>query len=138
MYPEGMVAPMRQELTQAGIEEARTADALESAINQKGTLMVVVNSIRGAAADGVHYHHQRAFLIDRAFQRVCRACFFNPGLSQFLAHGRHHSLWIHSSLLFRIRSNSLFYQPGQFEPLHFGVGCQKTRLAEYYLPIAIC
>jgi putative YphP/YqiW family bacilliredoxin len=50
MYPEGMVAPMRQELTQAGIEEARTADAVESAINQKGTLMVVVNSICGCAA----------------------------------------------------------------------------------------
>jgi putative YphP/YqiW family bacilliredoxin len=45
-----MVAPMRQELTQAGIEEARTADAVESAINQKGTLMVVVNSICGCAA----------------------------------------------------------------------------------------
>jgi putative YphP/YqiW family bacilliredoxin len=50
MYPEGMVAPMRQELTQAGIEEARTADAVENAIQQKGTLMVVVNSICGCAA----------------------------------------------------------------------------------------
>ena len=50
MYPEGMVAPMSQELTVAGIEEARTADAVESAINQKGTLMVVVNSICGCAA----------------------------------------------------------------------------------------
>jgi putative YphP/YqiW family bacilliredoxin len=45
-----MVAPMRQELTQAGIEEARTAQAVESAIQQKGTLMVVVNSICGCAA----------------------------------------------------------------------------------------
>jgi putative YphP/YqiW family bacilliredoxin len=50
MYPEGMVAPMRQELIQAGIEEARTADAVENAIQQKGTLMVVVNSICGCAA----------------------------------------------------------------------------------------
>ena len=50
MYPEGMLAPMRQELTQAGIEEARTADAVESAIQQKGTLMVVVNSVCGCAA----------------------------------------------------------------------------------------
>jgi len=50
MYPEGMLAPMRQELTQAGIEEARTADAVENAINQKGTLMVVVNSVCGCAA----------------------------------------------------------------------------------------
>src|SRR3954468_21640926 len=50
MYPEGMVAPMRQELTTAGIEEARTASDVENAINQKGTLMVVVNSICGCAA----------------------------------------------------------------------------------------
>ena len=38
MYPEGMVAPMRQELTAGGIEEARTAADVENAINQKGTL----------------------------------------------------------------------------------------------------
>jgi putative YphP/YqiW family bacilliredoxin len=50
MYPEGMVAPMRQELTSAGIDEARTAADVENAINQKGTLMVVVNSICGCAA----------------------------------------------------------------------------------------
>jgi putative YphP/YqiW family bacilliredoxin len=50
MYPEGMVAPMRQELSTAGIEEARTAADVENAINQKGTLMVVVNSICGCAA----------------------------------------------------------------------------------------
>ena len=50
MYPEGMVAPMRQELTVAGIQEARTAADVENAIQQKGTLMVVVNSICGCAA----------------------------------------------------------------------------------------
>src|SRR5260221_3714479 len=50
MYPEGMVAPMRQELTAGGIEEARTAADVENAVNQKGTLMVVVNSICGCAA----------------------------------------------------------------------------------------
>ena len=50
MYPEMMVAPMRQELTAAGIEEARTAADVEKAVAQKGTLMVVVNSICGCAA----------------------------------------------------------------------------------------
>jgi len=50
MYPEGMLAPMRQELTGAGIEEARTAADVENAIKQKGTLMVVVNSVCGCAA----------------------------------------------------------------------------------------
>lgn len=50
MYPEGMVAPMRQELTAGGIQEARTAADVENAIQQKGTTMVVVNSICGCAA----------------------------------------------------------------------------------------
>ena len=50
MYPEMMVAPMREELTSAGIEEARTAAEVENAISQKGTVMVVVNSICGCAA----------------------------------------------------------------------------------------
>jgi putative YphP/YqiW family bacilliredoxin len=50
MYPEMMVAPMRQELTSAGIEEARTAADVEKAVTQKGSVMVVVNSICGCAA----------------------------------------------------------------------------------------
>jgi putative YphP/YqiW family bacilliredoxin len=50
MYPEMMVAPMRQELTSAGIAEARTAAEVEKAIAEKGTVMVVVNSICGCAA----------------------------------------------------------------------------------------
>jgi putative YphP/YqiW family bacilliredoxin len=50
MYPEPMIAPMRQELTRFGIAEARTAAEVESAIAQPGTLMVVVNSVCGCAA----------------------------------------------------------------------------------------
>ena len=50
MYPEMMIAPMRQELTSAGIDEARTAVDVDAAVRQKGTVMVVVNSICGCAA----------------------------------------------------------------------------------------
>lgn len=50
MYPEMMIAPMREELTSAGIQETRTAADVEKAINQKGTTMVVVNSVCGCAA----------------------------------------------------------------------------------------
>jgi putative YphP/YqiW family bacilliredoxin len=50
MYPEMMIAPMREELTSAGIQETRTAAEVENAINQKGTTMVVVNSVCGCAA----------------------------------------------------------------------------------------
>jgi putative YphP/YqiW family bacilliredoxin len=50
MYPELMVIPMREELVRAGIEETRTAEAVESALARPGVTMVVVNSICGCAA----------------------------------------------------------------------------------------
>ncbi len=50
-YPESFVAPMREELTRLGIEELRTAEAVDATMNNAaGTLMVVVNSICGCAA----------------------------------------------------------------------------------------
>ena len=50
MYPEPMIAPMREELTRFGIEEARTAGDVEKAATAKGTVMIVVNSVCGCAA----------------------------------------------------------------------------------------
>lgn len=50
MYPEIMLIPMREELTRSGIEEARTAEAVDAALAKPGTTMVVVNSICGCAA----------------------------------------------------------------------------------------
>ena len=50
MYPELMVIPMREELTRAGVTEARTSAEVDAAISQPGTTMVVVNSICGCAA----------------------------------------------------------------------------------------
>jgi len=42
---------MREDLTRLGVEELRTADAVDQTIkDSKGTLMVVVNSICGCAA----------------------------------------------------------------------------------------
>jgi putative YphP/YqiW family bacilliredoxin len=50
-YPELMIRPMREELTRLGVEEARTPEAVDAAVEQtKGTLMVVVNSVCGCAA----------------------------------------------------------------------------------------
>src|ERR687889_964015 len=50
-YPEIMIRPMREDLTRLGVEELRTADAVDETIkDSKGTLMVVVNSICGCAA----------------------------------------------------------------------------------------
>jgi putative YphP/YqiW family bacilliredoxin len=45
-----MVIPMREELTRAGIQEARTAEDVDTALAQPGTTLVVVNSICGCAA----------------------------------------------------------------------------------------
>jgi len=51
MYPEPMIAPMRQELTHFGITETRTAGELERVVNETpGTVMIVVNSVCGCAA----------------------------------------------------------------------------------------
>jgi putative YphP/YqiW family bacilliredoxin len=50
MYPELMVIPMREELTKAGIAEARTSAEVDAAIAQPGTTLLVVNSICGCAA----------------------------------------------------------------------------------------
>ena len=50
-YPEIMIRPMREDLTRLGVEEMRTPDQVDQTIqNNKGTLMVVVNSICGCAA----------------------------------------------------------------------------------------
>jgi len=51
MYPEIMLIPMREELTRLGIQELRTADAVDQALkSSSGTTLVVVNSICGCAA----------------------------------------------------------------------------------------
>ena len=53
-YPEIMIHGMRQELSQLGIEETKTPEAVKEAVeNTEGTLMVVVNSVCGCAAGGV-------------------------------------------------------------------------------------
>jgi putative YphP/YqiW family bacilliredoxin len=49
-YPEFFVAPMRAELTSLGVEELRTAEAVDAAVRTDGTLLLVVNSVCGCAA----------------------------------------------------------------------------------------
>ena len=49
-YPEHFVAPMRDELTRLGIEELRTPDQVDQAVERPGTVMLVVNSVCGCAA----------------------------------------------------------------------------------------
>lgn len=50
-YPEQLIAPMRQDLTRFGIEEARTpADVDRLLAPGSGTVLMVVNSVCGCAA----------------------------------------------------------------------------------------
>lgn len=51
MYPEHLLIPFRQELTEAGFTELKTAEAVEDHLkNLKGTSLVVINSVCGCAA----------------------------------------------------------------------------------------
>lgn len=50
MYPEQLVMPMKEELTAVGFEDLRNAEQVDAAINSKGTVLVVVNSVCGCAA----------------------------------------------------------------------------------------
>ncbi|MDC1211957.1 BrxA/BrxB family bacilliredoxin [bacterium] len=51
MYPEEIVAPMKEELTAVGFDELRTAEAVDALMNDmSGTALVMVNSVCGCAA----------------------------------------------------------------------------------------
>ncbi|MDA1080388.1 MAG: BrxA/BrxB family bacilliredoxin [Gemmatimonadetes bacterium] len=51
MYDERFITPMRQELTQLGVEELRTAADVDAKVaNVAGTTLLVVNSMCGCAA----------------------------------------------------------------------------------------
>ena len=50
-YPEYMVAPIRQDLVDAGFEQLMTPAEVDAALNEPaGTILVVVNSVCGCAA----------------------------------------------------------------------------------------
>src|SRR5919107_839002 len=49
-YPEPFIAPMRAELNRLGFEDLKTPEAVDSAVKQSGTTMIVVNSVCGCAA----------------------------------------------------------------------------------------
>ena len=50
MYPEEIVKPMKLELTESGFSDLKTKEEVESAINNNGTTLLVVNSVCGCAA----------------------------------------------------------------------------------------
>ena len=50
MYPEEIVLPMKEELTENGFTELRTPQEVEDQLKQEGTTLVVINSVCGCSA----------------------------------------------------------------------------------------
>ncbi|MDE3235447.1 MAG: BrxA/BrxB family bacilliredoxin [Bacteroidota bacterium] len=50
MYPAEIVMPMKAELTESGFEEMLTPEEVDNTLAQKGTTLVVINSVCGCAA----------------------------------------------------------------------------------------
>jgi putative YphP/YqiW family bacilliredoxin len=50
MYPEQIVIPMKEELTENGFTEMLTAEEVERQLKQKGTTLVMINSVCGCSA----------------------------------------------------------------------------------------
>jgi putative YphP/YqiW family bacilliredoxin len=51
-YPEFQVAPMREELVQAGFQQLMSPGDVDAALTRPGSTLLVVNSVCGCAAAG--------------------------------------------------------------------------------------
>ncbi len=50
MYPEQLVIPMKEELTENGFSELKTPEEVNSQLESKGTTLVMINSVCGCSA----------------------------------------------------------------------------------------
>lgn len=50
MYPEHLVAPMREDIVQGGFQELKSANEVESVLAEKGTTLLFINSVCGCSA----------------------------------------------------------------------------------------
>ncbi|MFM2362751.1 MAG: BrxA/BrxB family bacilliredoxin [Sphingobacteriales bacterium] len=50
MYPAEIVQPMKEELTDNGFQELLSSDAVENTLAEKGTTLVMINSVCGCSA----------------------------------------------------------------------------------------
>jgi len=50
MYPEELIKPMRQQLVDAGFQELKSANSVDEILAEKGTTLIMVNSVCGCAA----------------------------------------------------------------------------------------
>ena len=70
-YPEQMVAPMRAELTTAGVEELRDRAAVDAWFAEhSGTSLLLINSVCGCAAGSARPAVKLAMSLDRRPDRA--------------------------------------------------------------------
>ena len=69
-YPEMLIRPMREELTRLGVQELRTEEEVNDALNAGGSTLVVVNSVCGCAARNARPAVAMALKHPRTPQRV--------------------------------------------------------------------
>jgi len=50
MYPEEIVVPMKEELTEHGFSELLTASEVDNQLSKEGTTLVMINSVCGCSA----------------------------------------------------------------------------------------
>ncbi|MCB0741279.1 MAG: BrxA/BrxB family bacilliredoxin, partial [Chitinophagaceae bacterium] len=50
MYPEEIVVPMKEELTENGFKELLSVADVDAQLAQKGTTLVMINSVCGCSA----------------------------------------------------------------------------------------
>ena len=50
MYPEEIVLPMKEELTEKGFQELLTSEDVEKTLQEEGTSLVFINSVCGCSA----------------------------------------------------------------------------------------
>ena len=50
MYPEEIVIPMKEELTERGFSELLNGEEVDATLNKKGTTLVMINSVCGCSA----------------------------------------------------------------------------------------
>ena len=50
MYPEEIVTPMKEELTEHGFSELLTAGEVDNQLSKEGTTLVMINSVCGCSA----------------------------------------------------------------------------------------
>ncbi|HXE30518.1 MAG TPA: BrxA/BrxB family bacilliredoxin [Terriglobales bacterium] len=111
MYPEFMIASMREELTRLGVEETRTPQAVDTAVTRPGTTLVIVNSVCGCAAGKAR-----------------------PGVAQALQHGNRpqHAITVFAGADIEATQRARQYFTG-FDPSSPSIGLLKDGKLVYML-----